>query len=1020
MDAFNPKNLIRRIGLGSLVIISESLAIPPCECIGTDYYSSEALPLASLVTACPDWPASFPRLGARGLLLEDPLPAYQGQLFLSQKLIPYADGSVKTVAAIIKGQKQDCQQMIRSGDQALNGWNIVLLTHWYALALGSMTAVKRLDQNILSTIPGPILFPMEEVDAMQVKAFFQAQGKGVLPKLDRVQFASYPKQFDFLPGVRLEYVPTPSGGARGAVLGSVLTKNLLSDIRKTLQANGWTQFEPGLVVVAGKWVPAILKLFGNPGKVYAYYGRFTSAEEAKRFGYTTSDPLYFSARSLVPAEETEVFQPDLRYGARIFRPEEVITNRRLLEWHSECRCSDLHFEGDDRNVAVVDKKGNWTPIAPDNAENSNPALFKDCPDQRTYFSLYKICVEKDLKEERQSPDLRGRVDYGDYLASKLGESPVYKSMNPDGSIDHEDLSVDIMPETPAYYDKTGARLNPNHEDLMDPLDANTVFYAYRYGPKAWDDWEGSKEKQYRINPRIHALMGDMQSLFETVVSKGKEPLLELFQIRFNGGGGVTVPLSPGGRTSSIQAFAAFGKLDLDLAIGNPDDLNKPIRILNTSDKYLEYKSARTFITQSQTGMPLKVQKWADGKEWDDFILGSDLDDLKFRVYWDYGLFVYNSHGDPAQVGTLRISNIFWKNSEDGGQKLVGKWVDQIHMEGGKLLSTSDTYDLSSREAHTDLKSLHERDPATFEDKSEAMARIAYYIAVSEGLDMAMKWIFSQKDKPYIYESAKRLENMVAVKQSAKVAYAFYKGYVEWRRLMDILAEIRDSRRALERAYSRFKRSGGLLVDFFVNLDYAKIRPTNISMVYPTRAMRYFDWSTNEFRNELLHFETSLHALNLDLDRFMDGPGKRTLAYLYRETAGSLAQVETENDRDRAGTHQALKDAQAALGRGGDNTSNYIRLSALTRLAIQKTRNTQVKSLEASTSGLRNVLMAVQSDSRDWLTMKDYVTHNLAGSPDAFSKAYQDRSPEAIGRQFDVQPIFRNTWVEDQLKGEAKP
>ncbi len=1019
MGAFKTASVFRFVSVFFL-LVSSPFAIPPCDCVSADSYTSEPLPLASFVTSCPDWPAAVLRTGARGLFVSDPLPAYQGQLFLSQKLIPYADGVVKTIRAVIKGEFQDCEQTVRTGDKALQGWNIVLLNHWYSLASGSTTKVKRLDQNIMATIPGSILFPLEEMDAMRVKGFFQSTGTGVLPTLPAVQFALYPKQFQFAPGAPLIYTPSLVITPRGATLGAVTTPNLLNDIRKTLLANGWTQFDAGMVVVDGKWVPAILKLFGSPGKGYAYYGRFTSTEEAKRYGYTTADKLYFSAQTLVPPEETEIFQPDLRYGSRIFRSDEVLANRGLIEWHSDCRCSDLPFEPDDLNSAMVERNGNWTPIAPDNPENSNPALFKNCPDQKTYFSLYQTCVETDLKEVHQSPDLRGRVDYGDYLASKMGESPVYKSTNPDGTIDHEGLSVDNMPETPAYYDKTGARLNPNHADLMDPLDPKTVFYGFRYGPKSWDDWEGSKEKQYLIDPRIHTLMGDMQSLFETVVSQGKEPLLGLFQIKFNGGGGAVVPAALESATGPIQAYAKFGNLDMELNVANPDDLNRPARILNTSDKYLEYKSARTFITQSQTGRPLKVQRWADGKEWDDFVLGSDLDDLKFRVYWDYGLFAFDAHGDPEQVGTLRIYNIFWVNKVEGGEKLVGKWMDEINMEGGKLLSSSDTYDLSSREAHTDLKSLHDRDPVTFEDKSEAIARIAYYIAVSEGLDMAMKWIFSQKDKPYIYASAKRLENMVAVKQSAKVAYAFYKGYVEWRRLMDILAEIRDSRRALERAYSRFKTSGGLLVDFFVNLDYAKIRPTNITMVYPTRAMRYFDWSVDEFRNELLHFETSLHALNLDLDRFVDGPGKRTLAYIYRETAGSLAQVETENDRDREGTHQALKDAQAALGRGGDNTSNYIRLSALTRLAIQKTRNTQVKSLEASTSGLRDVLMAVQSDSRDWLTMQDYLTHNLAGSPEAFGQAYHDKSPEAISRQFDVQPIFRNTWVDDQLKEEAKP
>jgi hypothetical protein len=258
--------------------------------------------------------------------------------------------------------------------------------------------------------------------------------------------------------------------------------------------------------------------------------------------------------------------------------------------------------------------------------------------------------------------------------------------------------------------------------------------------------------------------------------------------------------------------------------------------------------------------------------------------------------------------------------------------------------------------------------------------------------------------------------MVAVKQTAKLAYAVYKGYVEWRRLMDILAEIRDSRRALERAYSRFKRSGSLLIDHFVNLDYGKIRPTNVASIYPTRAIRYFDWSAQDLKNELVHYEASMHALGLDLDRFLDGPGKRTLAYLYRETAGGWAQVTVRNDRERERTHGALKDAQAALTRGGDNTSNYLRLSSLTRLALAKTRNTEVKALEASTGGLRNVLIAIQSDSRDWLTMQDYVSDNLAGSPGTFLKAYRNEDPEAVARQFDVHPLFRNPWVDGQMEG----
>ena len=553
--------------------------------------------------------------------------------------------------------------------------------------------------------------------------------------------------------------------------------------------------------------------------------------------------------------------------------DQVLQNRRLLEWHTECRCSDLPFEPDDLNQAKVDGRGNWTPIAPDNPENSNPLVFRECPDARTYFTLYQSCVEEQMKEDKPAVEAKGRVDYSDYVASRTAADPAYKSVNPDGSLDGEGLSVDNMPETPAYYDRSGERLNPTSQDLMDPLDPNTRFFGYRYGPKSLDDWEGSKEKQYRVDPRIRTVIGDMQSLFENVIVKGKDPLLALFQINTLRGGSEAATTPSQAASGPIRVSATYRNLSLDLAVDDATALGQPLRILNPNDKYLEYKSARTFITQSTTGRPLKVRVWTDQLDLIDFIVISDQDELNFEVYWTYTLFAYDMRGDPVQAGTLRISNTFWRNSDESEMKLVGKWTHEIGMEGGKTLSSADHYDLNSREAHTDLKSLNDRDPVTFEEKGDAMARIAFYIAVSEGLDMAMKWLYQQKNQPYIYEAAKRAENMVAVKQTAKLAFAFYKGYVEWRRLMDILAEIRDSRRSLERAFSRFKRSGSLLIDHFVNLDYSKIRPTNVADVFPTRAMRYFDWSTQDLKNEVVHFEAALHALSLDLDDSWMGRGK---------------------------------------------------------------------------------------------------------------------------------------------------
>jgi hypothetical protein len=1026
--------LIRRIRLLGIVFkallgaalgfgfVKLARAAPACECVSSDWYASETLPFASAVTDCPDWPAYAPGATGRSGSTQGPaISAYRGELFLSQKAIPYADDGVKTVAAVIGGKREDCQEHYRVADQALSGWYLIPLTRWYSsrqIAGVVSVTYTRLDRGVLAALPGTRFIPLEDAEAEQVQAFFRTKGSGAAPRIPGIGLGSFPKGFLLSGGPDPVYTPGPRPSGRSQAF-YVDAATLLNDIRNTLNKNGWTQFEVGWVQVEGRWWPSVLKRYGQPGTVYAYYGRFKDGEQAKKYGFTPTDELYFSARELVPDQASEIFESDLRYGSKILLREQVPKNRRQVEWHTECRCSDMTYEPDARNAPKVDKNGNWTPIAADNMENQNPPLFRDCPDHRTYFSMYRTCVEEQLKEDKPMTDLKGRVDYSDYLSSKMGEKAAYKSMNPDGTLEGEGLSVDAMPETPAYYDHAGERLNPTGSDNMDPLDPNTVFYGFRYGPKSLTDWEGSKEKQYRIDPIIKAVLADVQDLFDNKVSQGKEALLGLFDISFEHPEGNGAGEGGDALTGPLDLHAAYKSLDLTLTLDNPNTLDQPMRILNPMDKYLEFKSARTFIMQSLTGKPLKVRDWVDGQEVDDYVLGSDLDDLHFQVYWFYGIYAIDRHGDPTQVGILRVANTFWINKDHSSMKLVGKWTDEIHMEGGKLLSSADVYDLKSREAHTDLKSLHDRDPETFEDKADAMARIAFYIAVSEGLDMAMKWIYDQKDRPYIYEAAKRVENMVAVKQTAKLAYAFYKGYVEWRRLMDILAEIRDSRRALERAYSRFKRSGSLLMDHFVNLDYSKIRPTNITEIYPTRAIRYFDWSSQDLKNELVHFEASLHALNLDLDRFMDGPGKRTLAYMYRETGGSWAQVTVGNDRERERTHGALKQAQAALGRGGDNTSNYLRLSSLTRLALQKTRNTEVKSLEASTSGLRNVLIAVQSDSRDWLTMQDYLGQNLAGSPGAFLKAYRDNDPDAVARQFDVHPVFRNPWVDAHVEGNPQ-
>src|SRR5690606_28285343 len=101
-----------------------------------------------------------------------------------------------------------------------------------------------------------------------------------------------------------------------------------------------------------------------------------------------------------------------------------------------------------------------------------------------------------------------------------------------------------------------------------------------------DDWEGSKEKQYRISPRIRNILTDMKSLFESVIVNGKDPLLGLFNIGNAQEEGTGESASPGLEVGPFRAQATYGSLTLDLTLEDPAALVQPMRILNPNDKYL--------------------------------------------------------------------------------------------------------------------------------------------------------------------------------------------------------------------------------------------------------------------------------------------------------------------------------------------------------------------------------------------------------------------------------------------------
>ena len=247
MDAFSlfsrrggaPTSILK-FGLGACIgigLMFQSVQAQSCNCVESNYYASEPLPLVSFVTTCPAWPANHWLPPVRGVNTAGPLVAsYRGELFLSTRTIPYADEAMSTIDVVVQGKRDICQGVTRVGDQALSGWNIVILNHWYTPGPSTggrnpMPTFKKLDRNILATLPAPVFFPIEDAEAAQVRAFFDAEGQGLAPVIPGLALAPFAGRYRLRAVPTMGYLPEAHRQGRRAPRGTVITTDLMKDIR---------------------------------------------------------------------------------------------------------------------------------------------------------------------------------------------------------------------------------------------------------------------------------------------------------------------------------------------------------------------------------------------------------------------------------------------------------------------------------------------------------------------------------------------------------------------------------------------------------------------------------------------------------------------------------------------------------------------------------------------------------------------------------------------------------------------
>ncbi len=784
---------------------------------------------------------------------------------------------------------------------------------------------------------------------------------------------------------------------------------------------------------------AIVKTYGTKRFCYAAYGQWTNAKAAEYFGCKNGERVYFSVQENCPPTTdpaldaykysiayeqglqnesktlTDIagIDADPRYGRYVFRESTAMTNKQsvydYLVWVTyplnSTMSSQREFTQDGQELPYKD--GLYIPIGPDDANNTNPPDFVQYPDMDWYWQLFCIAWQRDNNTDARKIDDGDFQDYADYVKLKMNteneDATFYRN---DESMTDQYVSTDNPPGEPFLYDKECNPLNIKDDiQYYDPFDPGSHFYLQH---KYYKWFSGGSVRKTKYNDVD--ITGDMRKAIEAGVSLFEKIKTDNFVIvkdaKINGYRDLNIPsLIASDLNSGIRnVHCEIALIDKDKyndlttqkwIVGNPF---KALRAYESSNDFLYYD----YIKYAE-GQPFKTNAFIDNKgTWEsvtDWVIveGERQDQEKYwYITWKWPIVYVDKYAFIRQIGYL-FAYVPLKKERgellapgDDGKNSVPK------ITGTKLI-TADylKYSKDSREYHQDQMDVSERDNKI--DKGEAMAEIAKKIAFAELMNESVRLLheIANSDKyknPLVkgaciaaYQTQQRLVNISAVKKTYKMAKEAVVIYLLWRETMDAIA---DARNLYVQGYdliNQLNKTTKMIADYYTNLDWKSIRPTNITKVFPTMAFYSLDWSIAQVRGTLMDATKALEKLCLItgatseyyVNRNKDPlicVGSSTLSRILIESGEATTKKLDNANIDRNGVQQALN-APTNI-KGGLNPADQWKLVNYLRNTREVIKNNDLRIMNDKGLSFAVSLMMIEDDANSWVQYSKYMSTTL--------------------------------------------
>ena len=761
---------------------------------------------------------------------------------------------------------------------------------------------------------------------------------------------------------------------------------------------------------AGNYHPAILVSYGTKSWAYAMYGVWHDDAKAREYGFRKDQRVYFTEKTMLPDNETYQkypdiavlqIQPEMRYGKMVVSEEEILADKEryfpLLAWRPFKAWSEMHKEfaqPDSAYVLKIENTDEFPPNAPDNTDNTNGPGMTDCADMEWYWDLYCQCIEEKLVGSQETADSKKYQDYKDYLgvqAMQQQYDPTVYGM--DRSTSPQMIGTDNQPAEPAIYNKECQLLNGKEVEIYDPFAPDAEFYLYQ---RYWD-WSightGFFKRERDVSSKFQKSLNELRSVYDYfITNNGRETLWGYIR---NG-------------NSFIKKWPHGG--DVEVSITRPELLDSAWFVANPFANYRPFETYRQFavydnwaaqgrgpfrmITRENDTRDNSKKDQPDYQRYKNPWIGGDIpseqawEKKDWYVQWKYDLVYKDKYDRKFSIGTLTFTSALWKGEDDKVMPSNFEWnggkVNGKMNIGGKtpFNDPATGYSKNSKDYRTDQTDPGDRSPDAEIDKGEAMWEIARKIAVSELFNLATKTVHKISERndqagyaaTVAYEASKRLENYVVLRKTFELAKDMYKGYVFWRETMDIIADCRDTYNSISAAWDGLRTSALNLFDYYKNLDFRKVRLTNITKLLPGSYLYDIDISLYCLQSSLASFNASLDALAFQSDRLTRGnygPFNPVILYATAELMQATAQSGEATTRFLENSVSALN--QVTQG-ASNSTANKAYLSNITKATHNAITNQRLMVMNEKNRSAAVGLFILQQEANDWVTYNNHMRY----------------------------------------------